>query len=71
MFRDLAVLVTDQVKQFFIISFRIFFVYLKGELIDSIEHNVEKATGFVKDAKQNVNRAATLRKKIIQVKNLI
>jgi hypothetical protein len=40
-------------------------------MIDSIEHNVAKAGGYVEDAKQNVNNALIKRKQAIRVKNLI
>ena len=40
-------------------------------MIDSIQHNVTKATDFVEDVKQNVHTAVITRNQTKKVKNFI
>jgi hypothetical protein len=44
---------------------------IKGEMIDSIEHNFVKVGGYVEDGIQNVNTAITNRKKATEVNTAV
>ena len=71
MFLDLAILVTDQVKHMFSLCFRIQYFPIKGEMIDSIEHNVSNAVEYVEDAAEDIIITDRYRKKVSNVKYII
>jgi hypothetical protein len=69
MFVDLALLVSTQVYTIFYLS--IWLLFLKGVMIDNIEHNVSKTVDFIKEGAKDVKKSSDDHDANIKVKNFV